>query len=112
MNQGNKPGARRQPKPRKAPGAKYNADSYRRAVARACDLADEWAKGGIVVGNKERIIPRWHPHQIRHNTATKLRAKYGLEAAQVILGHKTLTATQIYAEKNIEKAKQIMTEGA
>jgi integrase len=111
INAGNRPGTNRSRKPRRAPGECYDVTSYRRAIARACDLADEWARGGRVIDSKVRLIPRWNPHQIRHNVATKLRAKHGLEAAQVILGHKTLTATQIYAEKNIEKAKQIMMEG-
>ena len=50
----------------------------------------------------------WHPHQLRHNAATRLRKEYGLEAAQVILGHKTLAITEIYAEKNVEAAQRIM----
>jgi hypothetical protein len=45
-----------------------------------------------------------------HTAATNLRKEYGLEAAQVILGHKTLTVTQIYAEKNVEAAQRIMAE--
>ena len=53
---------------------------------------------------------RWHPHQLRHSAATRLRREYGLEAAQVILGHKTLTVTQVYAEKNVEAAARIMSE--
>lgn len=53
---------------------------------------------------------RWHPHQLRHTAATELRRKYGLEAAQVILGHKQLTVTQVYAEKNVAAAEQIMRQ--
>jgi integrase len=51
-----------------------------------------------------------HPHQLRHTAATELRKTHGLEAAQVILGHKTLTVTQLYAEKNVEAAMKIMAE--
>jgi integrase len=109
---GNRPGTNRMRKPRREPGEHYTTTSYYQAITRACDQADRFAKGGVVIGNDERIIPRWHPHQIRHTVGTQLRAKYGLEAAQVILGHKTLAATQIYASKNVEKAKQIMLEGA
>ena len=29
----------------------------------------------------------WFPNQIRHTVGTEVRAKYGLEAAQVLLGH-------------------------
>jgi integrase len=53
---------------------------------------------------------RWHPHQLRHNAATRLRKEYGLEAAQVILGHQTLAVTEIYAEKNVAAAMKIMSE--
>ena len=53
---------------------------------------------------------RWHPHQLRHNAATRLRREYGLEAAQVILGHKTLSVTEVYAEKNVAAARKIMGE--
>ncbi len=35
---------------------------------------------------------------------------FGLEAAQVILGHKTLAVTEVYAEKNVDAAKKIMGE--
>jgi site-specific recombinase XerC len=35
---------------------------------------------------------------------------YGLEAAQVLLGHKTLTVTQVYAEKNVQQAMKIAAE--
>jgi integrase len=52
----------------------------------------------------------WHPHQLRHNAATRLRKDYGLEAAQVILGHATLSVTEIYAEKNVAQAMRIMGE--
>lgn len=57
-----------------------------------------------------RKLHVWHPHQLRHNAATRLRREYGLEAAQVILGHKTLSVTELYAEKNVEAARRIMNE--
>jgi integrase len=56
---------------------------------------------------KWRSDHRFHPHQLRHSAATRLRKKYGLEAAQVILGHQT---TEIYAEKNIEAATRVMAD--
>jgi site-specific recombinase XerC len=52
----------------------------------------------------------WSPHQLRHNAATSLRKQFGLEAAQVILGHRTLTVTQVYAEKNVQAAMRVMSE--
>jgi integrase len=108
LKYGNSPGTNRRGTSRI--GDHYTVTSYRAAIRRASDRADAWAKGGLVIANEERVIPRWHPHRLRHNAATFLRRQYGLEAAQLILGHKTLSVTEIYAEKNVEAAKRIMAE--
>ncbi len=110
MKCGNVPGSNRKRRPDWEPGKSYTAGSYRHAISRATDKADAWAKGGRVIGKDERIIPPWHPHQLRHTAATRFRKDYGLEAAQVILGHKQLTVTQLYAEKNVEAATRVMSE--
>jgi integrase len=47
---------------------------------------------------------------LRHTAATVIRAKYGVEAAKVILGHTKVETTQIYAERDLEKAQEIMAE--
>ena len=57
---------------------------------------------------KKAGIPRWSPHRLRHTRGTYLRKKYGVEVAQVILGHETLPATLIYAERDYEKAVEVM----
>jgi integrase len=54
--------------------------------------------------------PRWSPNQIRHTTGTELRRKYGLEGAQVVLGHRKADTTQLYAERDLAKAAEIMRE--
>jgi hypothetical protein len=41
---------------------------------------------------------------------TEIRKRYGLEAAQVILGHASADVTQIYAERDLQKAVEIMRE--
>ena len=46
--------------------------------------------------------------QLRHAAATRFRKAYGLEAAQVLLGHRTADVTQIYAERDRGKAEAIM----
>lgn len=108
LHVGNAPGTNRVRRPERRPGARYTSESYRRAIARACDVADRWAKGGVVIGDEERLVPAWSPNRLRHNAATELRKEFGLEAAQVILGHKTLTVTQVYAETNVQAAREIM----
>lgn len=106
LHRGNVPGSNRKAKPERQPGGCYDVASYRRAIDRACDLADAWAKGGRVIGNEERIVGHWHPHQLRHNAATYIRREFGLESSKVILGHRSLDMTQLYAEADLDKAKE------
>jgi integrase len=54
-----------------------------------------------------RKAHHWHPHQLRHNFATIARREKGLEGAQVCLGHSKADVTQIYAERDMELAKQV-----
>jgi len=107
---GNVAGSNRQRKPKRKPGESYDTFSYRRAIARACDAANQWAYGGMVIGNDERIIPRWHPHQLRHSAATEIRRQFGLEAAQHVLGHASMDMAEVYAEKNADIARNVMAK--
>jgi len=56
-------------------------------------------------------VPMWSPNQLRHSAATEIRARFGLEAAQVGLGHSRADVTQVYAERDqrlaIEVARQV-----
>ncbi len=70
-------------------GESYTTRSYGHAVMRACK------KGGL---------DHWHPNQIRHSVATKVRKAYGIETASVILGHSKVGVTQIYAESDRARA--------
>ncbi len=54
--------------------------------------------------------PRWSPGQLRHSAGTEIRKKYGLEGAQVVLGHRKADTTQIYAERDLAKAAAIIRE--
>lgn len=73
----------------------YTIDAWRKAIHRACDGAG---------------ISRWQPNQLRHTAATMIRERFGVEAAQVFLGHSSITTTQIYAETNRETAHKIAKE--
>jgi integrase len=70
----------------------YSPQSLGRAITRAC------VKAGS---------PHWHVHQLRHAYASRVRALHGLDAAQVMLGHRTARTTEIYAERNVGVAKGI-----
>ena len=49
----------------------------------------------------------WSPNQIRHTAGTEIRKRFGLEAAQVALGHSSADVTQIYAERDLTKAADV-----
>jgi integrase len=66
--------------------------ALRRSIHRACKVAG---------------IPNWHPNQIRHTVGTEVRAKYGLEAAQCLLGHTRADVTQTYAERDMKQAADV-----
>jgi integrase len=87
----------RRPKtdPRRAPGDLYDNGSYRKAIRRAC----------LKLG-----IPVWFPHQLRHAAAGEIRRRYGLEAAQAVLGHAELGVTQVYAEADLTRARRVMCQ--
>lgn len=86
---------RRRRKPKKQPGERYSTQSYGRAVATAC---------------KKAGLPHWHPHQLRHSYATEVRRRFGLEAAQVSLGHSQAQVSEIYAERDLRLAVRVAEE--
>lgn len=114
---------------RRPPRDRFDVSSYRRAISRACQRA--FPPPEPLARRKEETLKQWkerltpeqrqelkewhlahsvHPHQFRHNAATRLRKEFGLEAAQVILGHRTLSVTELYAQKNVGAAQRIMEE--
>ena len=76
-------------------GERYTVDSYRRAITRACKAAG---------------VGHWHPHQLRHTAATRIRRAYGIEAARALLGHRSIMTTQIYAEMDRSLVRKIVRE--
>jgi integrase len=74
---------------------RYTVSAYRRAIRRAC----------IVAG-----VPEWSPNQLRHNAATWLRKKHGIELARIVLGHATAFTTEIYAEADRAQAMEVIAK--
>ena len=95
LSRGNRPGSKRKRRSKRTVGDRYDTHAYRRAIHRACDKAG---------------IERWSPNRLRHSAATAIRKQFGLEAAQVTLGHAAADVTQIYAERDLAKAASIMLE--
>jgi integrase len=98
---GNRPGSNRKRRPKRKPRQRYDTNSYRRAIHRAVDLANR-ERG------KDDLLPKWSPNRLRHSAATEIRRRFGLEAAQVTLGHATADVSQIYAERDLSLAVKIM----
>jgi integrase len=122
---GNKPGTHRKRRPQRTPSDRYVTTSYARAITRACDRAAMQAAMGYAFGplpnesvakwykrqtgiSKEIIVAhlakfRWSPNMLRHSAATQIRSQFGLEEAQIILGHAKADITETYAERDLAK---------
>jgi integrase len=90
---------------RPAPGAKspaefvnprYTRHSYRVAVQRACRKAG---------------VPVWSPRRLRHTRAGQIRSTFrSLDAAKAVLGHTDTRVTEIYAERDLKLAADVMRQ--
>ncbi len=121
--------AKRRPKahPKRQPGDYYTVVNYHHAIQQACDrafpppeplarradeTAREWRRR-LTPEQKEEIREwrrqhRWHPNQLRHTKATEIRREAGLDAARVILGHRSAQTSEIYAEIDGQRAIEVM----
>jgi len=133
LSWGNRPGTNRVESPDRIPSDAYTVSSYRRAIQYACDRAfpppehlrprtlgrgrgetQSELLARLAEGEKRELLEwrrshRWHPHQLRHNAATRIRREFGLEAAQLVLGHSSAAITDaVYAERDSTKVVQAM----
>lgn len=81
---------------------RYKPRSYNRALHYAMKRAE--------AAGKLAKLQFWHPHQLRHRHATEIRQSKGLEAARVLLGHRTLSQTLEYAEADASVASSLAKE--
>jgi integrase len=133
MSCGNKPGSNRSRSPKRPPNDRYTVQSYRVAITRACERAFEMpveiceprsarqkaaadmSPEAIEQRRKARKARRadhtFAPNQFRHNAATKFRRDFGIETAQVLLGHRIGShVTEIYAEEDGRAAEAIIAK--
>lgn len=103
-----KPGAKTTRGGRRAPKDFYTTAIYAATITRACDRADRAAHAeNPEIPADQRIVPRWHAHQLRHSLGTRLRREFGIESARVALGHSSAVVTEIYAEIDRTKARDV-----
>jgi integrase len=106
--------AKRTPRKNREPGKKYTNQGYGKAIEKAVlrqnrDAARHDVPDGHHGPNMPRV-PHWSPNQLRHAYATEVRKKYGLEAAQVLLGHARADVTQVYAERDLALGERVAAE--
>lgn len=101
------------------PRSFFDTLTYGQSIKRSTRKA--WAVPEEICEIKDPAAPkvetdRWHrehawaPNQLRHTRATNVRARYGLEASQVILGYASADVTQIYAERDEALARKVAKE--
>lgn len=78
---------------RRKPGEKYTPSSYEHAVKKACKRAG---------------VQPWHPHQLRHQTATLVQGKMSLDEARALLGHQHADITRVYAHGDLIIAARVV----
>ena len=122
---GNVPGSNWKDRNDRKISDRYTTESFRQAITRGCEWAfplpaqlakteDEtdvqWRKRLAKAQKAElkawRKAHSWHPHQLRHNSATFLRKEFTLETARIILGHHSA----VYAERDEQEAIAAITK--
>jgi integrase len=84
-------------KPKHPLGERYTAGSYRTAVQRAQERAK---KAGI-------DIPHWFPHQIRHESVSEIKARFGMKAARDMAGHSSSKVTKGYTHEKLDRMAMV-----
>lgn len=116
---------KRKSNPKRKPGDRYSKCGYSGAVRKACERAFDMPaelrniSTKLPTAERKRLKAQasawreencWHPHQLRHTAATEIRRTFGIEAAQVVLGHATLSVTEVYAERDRKLAEEVMQQ--
>ncbi len=71
----------------------YTLTGYSSSIEKACKAAQ---------------VPKWSPGRLRHSAATAINAMFGdIDASRVVLGHSEKSTTEIYAERDLQKAAEI-----
>jgi integrase len=86
-------------------GDRYTSGSYHDCIQHAIRRLNKRNQVAHVPA-----LPLWTPHQLRHAKGHAVRKIYGLEAAQAVLGHESLSATEIYSARRLDLAKKVAWE--
>jgi integrase len=72
---------------------RYDVNSLNQAVRRACEKAG---------------VPVWSTGQLRHTFATAARKMGGVEVVKTLLGHAYISTTEVYAERDLGPAGELI----
>ncbi len=111
-------------------GKVYRRDAYRRAITRACERAFGCRMNCVIRSTRSTRLPEekraaeikrrreaaaewrrehcWFPHQLRHSVGNHHPPGSRNRNDRCVLGHSELSTTQIYAEADMERARDIM----
>lgn len=81
--------------PKRVPRKYYDSSALYQAVHAA----------GIEAG-----IADFFPNRLRHMAATRFRKMYGIEDAKILMGHGSISTTEIYAEQDALRSIEIMRD--
>lgn len=102
---------RRKKRPIIQPGDPYEPRTYNRAIQHGILVANKAIAGRAAASGRSAtetdLVPHWHSKQLRHSHATQVRRMFGRKTAQATLGHATVDATQLYAERNQQLAIEV-----
>lgn len=76
-------------------GDRYTLHSLAAAIRRACTKAE---------------VPIWSANQLRHSFGTKARRAAGIEGSRVVLGHASAVTSEIYAERDMDAAREVVAK--
>jgi integrase len=120
-------------KVRTAAGEHYTLHSLASAIRRACEIAfdmpERLRRPGAWIGRQKGLTEEqlaglreqlreesrrwrkehsWHANQLRHAFGTKARQAAGIEGSRVVLGHASAVTSEIYAERDMDAARQVV----
>jgi integrase len=86
-------------------------NTYRQAIGRTNDrIVRQQNQVDEKIGGTRCKDWGWTPAQIRHSFATKVYNEVGAEAARVLLGHRNVKTSEIYAEAQLETAMKAIAK--
>jgi len=73
-------------------------------------LTPRYVQRFICVCSEHSLYRPIHPHMLRHTFATRILQRSNLRVTQMLLGHKSITTTQIYTHPNDDDLRKAVND--